>query len=433
MMSQIKKNAAFLGKHLTALAGALFLLIAGVPVNKKKYEKRVLVIFGGGVGDVVIGSVACGYIKKYLDGYDVRYLMPYAFELPYATENIRFNYRRAKESPLYYFQLVNQLRDIGFSEVILLFPFWEGFLASLAGDIGSKRVFFYKENEMNAFHRMTSRVNRALHYFSLRKRAVFIPVVSGWGEGWAEAHQDPRWPLRTFPSIVSKQAHVISQAIKTIRKDAIAVDKNGLLPLEDPRTEIVIDGRIEAEFLKQLAGKHHVRPEECCLIGLGSSDPYKNWPVERFAAVAKAIRARGLKIAIIDQAKDAGLVAEFAAAYGTDFFDLGADADLPRLFVLIKHGAMVVANDTSFIHLAIALKTPSVCVVTNAGMGAYSLYGYERVNIWVNPTEKDKGLLTFVFAPAVISACEALIDARAGAEYQKEKFQLHFGSDYPSC
>ena len=180
--SRAKENVGFLGKHATSLIGAFFLLLAGVKINKENCEKRILIVFGGGVGDVAVGSVVCGYVKEYLEKYDVYYLMPYKFKLPYAKENIYFNYRKSKEDPFYYFSLINRLRSVGFSKVVVMFPFWEGFLASLASDIKPEQLFCYKEAEPNTFYRMTSKVNYFLKYFSMRKRLVLIKVASGWTE-----------------------------------------------------------------------------------------------------------------------------------------------------------------------------------------------------------------------------------------------------------
>ena len=148
--------------------------------------------------------------------------------------------------------------------------------------------------------------------------------------------------------------------------------------------------------------KYHLSLGECCLIGLGSNSPLKNWPVERFVEVAKAMNKLGMKVAIIDHEKDTKLIDEFAAEYGDKFFNLGIEADLPRLFVLIKHSFMVIANDTSFVHLAIALRAPSICILNNEGMGAYSFYGDENINKWVFDDTHAVSSVMSVEAGAVI-------------------------------
>ena len=124
-----------MAKHLTSLVGGFLLFLAGRKVNKNGAKKRLLVVFGGGIGDVAIGSIACGYLKEYLKEYDAYYLTSYKFKLPYAKEHILFNYHKAKKDPFYYFQLVNRLRNIGFSEVVVIFPF----LGRIFGISGKRR------------------------------------------------------------------------------------------------------------------------------------------------------------------------------------------------------------------------------------------------------------------------------------------------------
>jgi len=429
MFSRTKENAGFLAKHLTSLVGSFLLFLAGKKVNKNGAKKRLLVVFGGGIGDVAIGSIACGYLKEYLKEYDAYYLTSYKFKLPYAKEHILFNYHKAKKDPFYYFQLVNRLRNIGFSEVVVIFPFWEGFLASLASDVKSERVFCYKEAEPNAFCRITSKINYFLRYFSLKKRLVLITVASGWDKNWLERGRDQAWPRRTFPSIVGKQAYFVSQAIKTIKHD-VPLNHGGMLNLENPRTEIVIDPDIEREYLDKIKNQYGLDLEKCCILGLGTSIPFKNWPVERFVEVAKALEKMGLKIVIADQLKDKKLVDQFTAGFGNEFYNLGFEADIERLMVLIKHSFMVLANDTSFIHLAIALQVPSICVLNNEGMGAYSFYGYEDINKWVFDDTQPVSSVLAVQPEAVIKECQALINYKKAAGGSREEFRFHYGKDY---
>lgn len=142
----IKDFLKLLIKNIIPQFGDLMLLFWGKKVNKDNWGKRILIIFGGGIGDVVKRSVICNFVNKYLnDEYEVYYLMPYKFKLPYAKDIFYFEYTKAKINPKYYFQLVNSLRQIGFSKVIVLLPFWENFLACLGRSIGAEKVFVYKE------------------------------------------------------------------------------------------------------------------------------------------------------------------------------------------------------------------------------------------------------------------------------------------------
>jgi ADP-heptose:LPS heptosyltransferase len=421
MLGRVKRDITFVAKHITSLIGALFLAFAGAPVNKEGYEKRVLVVFGGGIGDVAIQSIVCGYIKEYLKDREVFYLIPYKFQLPYAKECISYDYKKIKRNPLYYFRFVNQLRRIGFSDAIVLFQFWDGFLPSLAADVAPQRAFYSKEKARNRFYIAVSRINYALRYFTFRKRATFVKVASEWDadaalKGWADA-----WLPGIFPNLAIKEAYFISQVIKIMEPHAPALLPNGLLPLAAPRTELAVDAELEKNYLASLAARG-VAIERTCLIGLGSSHPRKNWPVARFVEAAKMLSGMGFQIGVIDHPKDAALVAEFARLYHGDFFNF-ADANLPKVFILIKHARLVLANDTSFIHIAVALRTPSVCVKIKEPQ-AYSFYGYKEINKWVETDAMYAPVSSIPTAP-VEEACKAAL-ARGRTAEHAERFRFHF-------
>ena len=64
--------------------------------------------------------------------------------------------------------------------------------------------------------------------------------------------------------------------------------------------------------------------------------------------------------------------------------------NLSELLNVINGSILVVGSDTSFIHLAIALKKPTVCVCYGNQVGADSCYGYEDINHWIFSEDFDK-------------------------------------------
>ncbi len=97
------------------------------------------------------------------------------------------------------------------------------------------------------------------------------------------------------------------------------------------------------------------------LVHPGAASPSRRWPVERWAAVARALSRRGDTIVItggrdeIDLANDvarrAGLDADHVIAGRTDVLDLART---------VGAAARVVCGDTGVAHLATALRRPSV-------------------------------------------------------------------------
>jgi len=95
----------------------------------------------------------------------------------------------------------------------------------------------------------------------------------------------------------------------------------------------------------------------------GADAAARRWPKERFAAVARELRAAGHLVVVTAGAGEgalAGYVAERAGLPAGSV--LGGTADVPfdRLAALVAGARCVVVGDTGLAHLATALGTPSV-------------------------------------------------------------------------
>ncbi|MEV5934240.1 glycosyltransferase family 9 protein [Streptomyces sp. NPDC052079] len=93
----------------------------------------------------------------------------------------------------------------------------------------------------------------------------------------------------------------------------------------------------------------------------GAGAPARCWPVERYAAVATALRAQGRRVVVTGGADEGDLVAHLAdraGLPGTDVFAGGLPFD--RLAALVADAGAVVSGDTGIAHLAVAHATPTV-------------------------------------------------------------------------
>ncbi len=93
----------------------------------------------------------------------------------------------------------------------------------------------------------------------------------------------------------------------------------------------------------------------------GAGAPSRCWPVDRYAAVAEALRARGRRVVVTGGADEGDLVARLAKLAhlpDTDVFGGGLPYD--RLSALVAGARAVVSGDTGIAHLAVAHATPSV-------------------------------------------------------------------------
>lgn len=111
------------------------------------------------------------------------------------------------------------------------------------------------------------------------------------------------------------------------------------------------------------------------VLGLGAAVGYRRWPVERFAEVAAAAKERGMGVVLIGLGAERELGTRFTKHF-TDADNLIGKTSLNETLNLIAGAQAVICNETSFVHLAIALHRPVVCILGGGHAGRSSLHGY---------------------------------------------------------
>jgi ADP-heptose:LPS heptosyltransferase len=120
----------------------------------------------------------------------------------------------------------------------------------------------------------------------------------------------------------------------------------------------------DRQALKAQAGISPGEARQCVCIHPGASVPERRWPADKFAVVARALAARGLRVVLTGTAPEAELTRQVARAAGVACLDLAGQTDLGVLAALLSEVRLLVCNDTGVSHLAAALSTPSVIVST---------------------------------------------------------------------
>jgi ADP-heptose:LPS heptosyltransferase len=102
-------------------------------------------------------------------------------------------------------------------------------------------------------------------------------------------------------------------------------------------------------------------PEAVTIVHPGAASAARRWPAERWAAVARALRARGERIVVTGSAEERGLAAAVADGAGLARSSvLAGRTDLLGLAALVAGARRVLCGDTGVAHLATAFGTPSV-------------------------------------------------------------------------
>lgn len=97
------------------------------------------------------------------------------------------------------------------------------------------------------------------------------------------------------------------------------------------------------------------------VIHPGASAPARQWPADRFAAVAAALSDDGYDVIITGSASEFGLAHQVARAAGLPRTAVVSGLlDLPALTALVSDSRLVICGDTGLAHLSAATGTASV-------------------------------------------------------------------------
>jgi ADP-heptose:LPS heptosyltransferase len=101
-------------------------------------------------------------------------------------------------------------------------------------------------------------------------------------------------------------------------------------------------------------------PHGATVLHPGAAAPARRWPVERWAAVARAERAAGRHVVVSAGPGEEEAAASVATAAGLPAGAVRAGGDLAALARLVAGAGRVACADTGVAHLATALRVPSV-------------------------------------------------------------------------
>lgn len=115
--------------------------------------------------------------------------------------------------------------------------------------------------------------------------------------------------------------------------------------------------------------------QEYIVIFPGASWSGRQWPTERFAQIATKIYIQtGVMTVICGGPADIHLATTICKTATIPIMDLTGKTSLSQLIGAIKNAAAVVSNETSAVHIAAAVGTPSVCILGGGHFGRFLPY-----------------------------------------------------------
>ena len=105
------------------------------------------------------------------------------------------------------------------------------------------------------------------------------------------------------------------------------------------------------------------RPRPWLALGMGSSEPYKQWGVEKFGQLAKALPGLGWRsIFLLGGPAEAGFGPHIEAAAGTEIGTVVNAINMPldQVAALLSEADLYVGNDTGLLNVAAAVGTQAL-------------------------------------------------------------------------
>ncbi|KON82021.2 lipopolysaccharide heptosyltransferase II [Azoarcus sp. PA01] len=141
---------------------------------------------------------------------------------------------------------------------------------------------------------------------------------------------------------------------------ALGLPAGAALPRPLPRPRLVADAANQVR-LRAAHGLAAERPAISFMPG-AEYGPAKQWPLPHFAALARALVARGQQVWVLGSAKDAPAGDEIVAAAGDGVVNLCGRTQLADAVDLLAMSEAAVSNDSGLMHVAAALDRPLVAV-----------------------------------------------------------------------
>jgi ADP-heptose:LPS heptosyltransferase len=136
------------------------------------------------------------------------------------------------------------------------------------------------------------------------------------------------------------------------------------IPLRGEDLEFPILAEDDEQF-RQLSDAFHLKNDYVC-IHAGSRLLSRRWGQKNFARVADGIHGMGFQVVLTGSQDEKEMVDEVESQMKCSAVNVAGKTSLGVLAALVRSARLLVCNDTGVSHIAAAMKTPSVVIVTGS-------------------------------------------------------------------
>ncbi len=341
----------------------LFTELVNLCVPMDRESSNVLIIIGGGMGDAVVASSVLKHYREYFHDrklYLLSNVQNHALDIlenQFSDETIEVSFYKFKKDPIYAWRMIKKLRRIGFGTVVYNITLGLPRLSPLFYALDAREIYAY---EGEPFHTGESKSNNFYVWFD---NNIIFPLVR-------------KYFGKIVPSVTANTRN--SFLISVIRHEYALLCAVTKQSFNDMQTFVPVAN--EAKILPEIA---KVSQGNFFLVAPGAGVSYRRWPIERFAFVCnKIVEENSELIPVIVGGKDEIELGRELSKLVSPSIDLSGKTDINALKFVIARSKFLFCNDTGFVHLAIAMKKPTICL-SYWWEGKYTEYGHLDINRWV--------------------------------------------------
>lgn len=335
-------------------------LVWFTPVNRRDAQNNILIVQLDNIGDVVLATSTLKYYKRLFQGKELYYLCDRRIgDLVggFFDEIIPIVRKKFIYNVFYSARVISRLRKIGFSKVIHhnTIPFSAIEYSGAYAFTGAEEVIGYEGERIfldtPPIDLYEFFVIKLIWPLCRRKFTRLIPSID---------KNTPQGDKRITPAIAHFAA--IYEALAG-RKES------------DYSTTLAVPDSVGERMKDVPAGDY-------CVIGPGAAVGYRQWPIERFVRLAEFLNDRGIGIVLAGSPSERHLGERFRALFPAAH-DVIGKTSIEETARLIKGSLLCISNDTSFVHMAIAQKIPTLCILGGGHWSRVGFYGYPDINKWI--------------------------------------------------
>lgn len=305
-------------------------------VTKKKIKPdRIGIIRLDSIGDFILWLDAAKEFRNLYPNKKITLIAnqdwaELAGSMPYWDEVITVNRKYLTRNPIYRFRTLRKMRRLGF-EVVINPVFSREYLR---GDC-------------------LVRASGATHKIGF---AGDVSNITSWHKNISD-----RWYTKLLPST--------PEPLMELQRNAEFMKDLGLVNFRAHLPSIPRKLRLNRKFIID---------NSYCVIVPGASRSGKQWPIENIMElIIKLNKTKSWRFVLCGNQKETPQCDHIANTLGEGVINLAGKTSLLELVEIIRGAEIVVSNDTSAIHIAAAVCSPSVCILGGGHFGRFMPYQVE--------------------------------------------------------